>query len=169
MDVMGALVAQGLDETDLEANRAGRVSARQVARQLEARRWGSRGAWLMAGLGIFGCGAAGAWSYVQNGDVGIVVFMLAFGLVMAAIPLGVYYGFRFADPAKVGACTVTRLDNVQVGAFLPAPSRGVYAISLEHQRYSGFAKLLMRSHFGARVNAYVVPEHRIVVALEPVD
>jgi hypothetical protein len=88
---------------------------------------------------------------------------------MAAIPLGVYYAFRFADPAKVGACTVTRLENAEVGAFLPAPNRGVYAISLNGRRYSGFASALTRAHLGARVNAYIVPEHRIVVALEPID
>jgi hypothetical protein len=168
-DRRGALVAQGLDETDLETNRAGRVSEKQVARQIAVRRWGGRGVWIIAVGAVVGCGGAGAWRYVQNGDAGFAVFMPIFGLVAAALPLGVYYAFRFADPAKVGACTVTRIENAEVGAFLPAPYRGVYAISLNGKRYSGFASALARAHLGARVNAYVIPEHRIVVALEPVD
>jgi hypothetical protein len=116
-----------------------------------------------------GCSGVGALRLVQHGEVGLAVFMSILGLVMAAIPLGIYYAFRFADPAKVGACAVMRIDNAEVGAFLPAPYRGVYAISLNGRRYSGFASALTRAHLGARVNAYVVPEHRIVVALEPID
>jgi hypothetical protein len=168
-DRRGALAAQGLDETDLETNRAGRVSEKQVARQVAVRRWGGRGVWIMAVGAVVGCGGAGAWGYVQNGEVGIAIFMLILGLVMAAFPLGIYYAFRFADPAKVGACAVTRIEDAKVGGFLPAPLRGVYAISLNGTRYSGFASALTRAHLGARVNAYVVAEHRIVVALEPLD
>ena len=168
-DVRGALAAQGLDASDIETNRAGRVSEKQVARQAAVRSWGGRGVWIIAIGGIVGCGGAGAWRYAHNGDIGFAIFMSILGLVMAAIPLGVYYAFRFADPAKVGACAVTRIENAEVGAFLPAPYRGVYAISLNGRRYSGFASALTREHLGARVNAYIVPEHRIVVALEPID
>jgi hypothetical protein len=168
-DVRGALAAQGLDASDIETNRAGRVSEKQVARQIAVRRWGGSGVWIIAVCGVVGCGGVGAWRYAHDGDTGIVIFMSLLGLVMAAIPLGVYYAFRFADPAKVGACTVTRIENAEVGAFLPAPYRGVYAISLNGRRYSGFASALTRANLGARVNAYIVPEHRIVVALEPID
>jgi hypothetical protein len=104
---------------------------------------------------------------VQHGEVGISVFMAILGVVRAAIPLAIYYAFRFVDPAKVAACMVTRIQNAQVGAFLPAPYRGIYAINLNGQHYSGFASALTRGHRGARVNAYIVPEHRVVVALEP--
>lgn len=168
-DVRGALVAQGLDASDIETNRAGRVSEKQVARQVAVRRWGGRGVWLIAVASVVGCGGVGALRWVQHGEVGLAVFISILGLVMAAFPLGIYYAFRFVDPAKVGACTVIRIENAEVGAFLPAPNRGVYAISLNGQRYSGFASALTRAHLGARVNAYVVPEHRIVVALEPID
>jgi hypothetical protein len=168
-DVRGALAAQGLDASDLETNRAGRVSEKQVARQVAVRRWGGRGVWIIAVAAVVGCGGVGALRLVQHGEVGIAVFMSLFGLVMAAIPLGIYYAFRFVDPAKVGACTVTRIENAEVGAFLPAPYRGVYAIRLNGQHYSGFASALTRAHLGARANAYIVPEHRIVVALEPLD
>jgi hypothetical protein len=168
-DRRAALAAQGLDETDLDTNRAGRVSEEQVARQAAVRRRGGRGVWLIAVFLVVGCGAAGAWGYVQNGDAGLAVYMSIFGLVAAALPLGVYYAFRFAAPAKVGACAVTRIEDAEVGVFLPAPYRGVYAISLNGKRYSGFANALTRAHLGARVNAYVVAEHRIVVALEPLD
>jgi hypothetical protein len=167
-DARGALAAQELDASDLETNRAGRVSERQIARQVAVRRWGALGVWLMAALGVV-AGGVGALRFVQTGPGGGAVFMAILGLVMAAVPLGVYYGFRFVDPAKVGVCTVTRIENAEVGAFLPAPNRGVYAISLNGQRYSGFARALRRTHLGARVNAYVVQEHRIVVALEPID
>jgi hypothetical protein len=169
MDVNGALAAQGLDVSDLETNRAGRVSEKQIARQVAVRRWGGRGVWIIAVGAVVGCSGMGVLRWVQHGEVGIGVFMTVLGLVMAAIPLGIYYGFRFVDPAKLGACTVTRIENAEVGAFLPAPYRGVYAISLNGQHYSGFASALTRAHLGARVNAYVVAEHRIVVALEPID
>jgi hypothetical protein len=169
MDIRGALAAQGLDASDIETNRAGRVSEKQVARQVAVRRWGGRGVWIIAVCAVVGCGGVGAVQLVQHGEVGLAVFMCILGLVMAAFPLGIYYALRFADPAKVGACTVTRIENAEVGMFLPAPYQGVYAISLNGKRYSGFASALTRAHLGARVNAYIVPEHRIVVALEPID
>jgi hypothetical protein len=169
MDVRGALAAQGLDASDIETNRAGRVSEKQVARQAAVRRWGGRSIWIIAVCAVVGCGGVGVLRLVQHGEVGFAVFMSIFGLVMAAFPLGIYYAFRFVEPAKVAACTVTRIENAEIGAFLPAPYRGVYAISLNGQRYSGFASALTRAHLGARVNAYIVPEHRIVVALEPID
>ena len=168
-NVSEALAAQGLDASDIETNQNGRVSAKQVARQAAVRRWGGRGVWLIALASVVACGSVGALRWVQHGEAGLAVFMSFLGLVMAAFPLGIYYAFRFVAPAKVGTCAVTRLKNAEVGAFLPAPYRGVYAISLNGQRYSGFASALTRAHLGARVNAYIVPEHRIVVALEPVE
>jgi hypothetical protein len=124
--------------------------------------------WIIAAVAVLGCGGFGALKFVQSGDRGIAIFMTILGLVMAALPLGIYYAFRFVDPAKLATCAVTRIDNAEVGAFLIGSSRGVYAISLNGKRYSGFARALTKEHLGARVNAYVVPEHRIVVALEPV-
>ena len=62
-----------------------------------------------------------------------------------------------------------RIENAVVGGFLPAPSRGVYAIGLNGKRYSGFANSLTKAHLGARVEAVVVAEHDIVVALEPIE
>lgn len=145
LDIGEALAAQGLDASDVEANREGRVSERQIARQAAVRRWGGRGVWVIAIASVVGCGC------------------------VAALPLGIYYAFRFADPAKVRACAVMRIENAEVGAFLPAPFRGVYAINLNGRHYSGFARDLRRTHLGARVNAYIVAEHRIVVALEPIE
>ena len=169
MDTKTALAAQGLDAADLEINRAGRVSDTQISRQLAVRRQGGRGVWIIAVLAVVASGGVGALRYLQTGDAGVAVFMALLGLVLAAIPLGIYYAFRFADPARVAACKVTRIAGAEVGGFLPAPNRGVYAIGLAGKRYSGFASALTRAHLGARVNAYVVPEHRIVVALEPVE
>jgi hypothetical protein len=169
MGIRGALAAQGLDASDIEANRAGRVSEKQVARQAAVRRWGGRGVWIIAVCAAVGGVGVGALRLARYGEVVLAVFMCILGLVMAAFPLGIYYAFRFVDPAKVGACAVTRIENAEVGAFLPAPYRGVYAISLNGRRYSGFASALTRAHLGARVNAYVVPEHHIVVAIEPID
>ncbi|MGA9994269.1 MAG: hypothetical protein WBP93_02590 [Pyrinomonadaceae bacterium] len=168
-DIKEALAAQGLDESDIAMNRAGRVSEKQIARQIQARKWGGSGVWIIAVFLVVGSVGIGVWDFLKSGNVGIVVFMLIFGFVFAAIPLGIYYAFRFAAPSKVAACKVTRIENAEVGAFLPAPYRGIYAISLNRRRYSGFASDLSRAHLGAHVNAYVVAEHRIVVALEPVD
>jgi hypothetical protein len=169
INVKESLAAQGLDESDLAANQAGRVSEKQLARQVAVRSWGTGGVWTMALCFVVGAVGFGAWRWVQYGQTGLAIFMSILGLVMAALPLGILYAFRFADPKKVGACKVTLLENAEVGVFLPSSSRGIYAISLNHQRYSGFANRLMRAHFGSRVNAYVVPEHRIVLALEPRD
>ncbi|HET6584202.1 MAG TPA: hypothetical protein VFG69_12155 [Nannocystaceae bacterium] len=168
-DRSAVLAAQGLDETDLGANRAGRVSPAQSARQIAVRRGGARGAWILALASLVGCSAVGAWSYLRNGDPGLGVFMPLFGIVLAALPLGIYYAFRFADPAAVAASGVTRIDAAKVGTFLPAPARGIYSISLDGKRHSGFASALTRAHLDERMNAYVVAEHRIVVALEPCD
>jgi hypothetical protein len=164
-----ALAAQGLDESDIAMNRAGRVSEKQIARQMQARKWGGVGVWLVAIFIVAFCVGLGVWNFVKSGSVGIVVFMSILGFVFAALPLGIYYAFRFADPAKVATCKVTRMENAEVGAFLPSSNRGIYAISLNGRRYSGFASDLSRAHLGARVNAYVVAEHRIVVALEPIN
>ncbi len=168
-DIKEALAAQGLDESDIAMNRAGRVSEEQIARQIQVRKWGGRGVWLTAVFLIVFSVGIGVWNFLKSGDVGIVIFMSILGFVFAAFPLGIYYVFRFTNPAKVAACKVTLIENAEVGVFLPAPYRGIYAISLNHQRYSGFANYLTGAHLGARVNAYVVAEHRIVVALEPVN
>lgn len=166
-DLTEALTAQGLDESDLAMNRAGRVSERQTARQLQARKSGGLGVWIIAIFLVVVCAGIGVWDFARSGNVGIAVFMTIFGCVFAVIPLGIYYGFRFANPAKVARCQVRRIENAEVGVFLPASNRGIYAVSLNGQRYSGFASDLSRAHLGARVNAYVISEHRIVVALEP--
>jgi hypothetical protein len=168
-DIKAALAAQGLDESDIAMNHAGRVSEKQIARQIQVRKWGGSGVWIIAVFLVVGSVGFGVWDFVKSGNVGILVFMSIFGIVSAALPLGIYYAFRFANPAKVAMCKVTLIENAEVGAFLPAPNRGVYAISLNGRRYSGFASDLSRAHLGARVNAYIVPEHRIVVALEPID
>lgn len=168
-DVSAALAAQGLDATDIEMNRAGRVSEKQIARHVDIRRSGGRSVWLIAICAVVGCSGLGLLRLAQHGDAGLAIFMTILGFVMAAFPLGIYYAFRFADPAKVGLSTVTRIERAEVGVFLPASYRGIYAISLNGHRYSGFANALTRAHLGAHVNAYVVPEYRIVVALEPVD
>lgn len=164
-----ALAAQGLDESDIAMNRAGRVSEKQIARQMRVRKWGGSGVWIIAVFLVVGSVGIGAWDFLKSGDVGIVVFMSILGLVSAAFPLGIYYAFRFTAPAKIAKCKVTLIENAEVGTFLPAPYRGIYAISLNHQRYSGFASDLSKAHLGAHVNAYVVAEHRIVVALEPIN
>lgn len=174
IDMKAALAAQGLDESDLEANRAGRVSEKQIERMVSVRKGGMFAVWLMALLGIAGGVGFGAWRWLQYGQAGLGVFMAGLGLVLAALPLGIFYAFRFADPQKVGACKVVSMENAEVGVFLPSSNRGVYAISLNHKRYSGFATQLWKKgvgggHLGSRVNAYVVPEHKIVVALEPLD
>lgn len=168
-DVAAALAAQGLDASDLNANRAGRITERQLDRQRTVRVSGGGFVKAMAGIMIFGTSGFGLWRYLGHGELGLMIFMILLGAVFAAFPLGIYYAFRFADPARVAMAKVVRLENAEVGVFLPASNRGVYAISLNRQRYSGFATELRRAHFGKRVNAYVVPEHRIVVALEPID
>jgi len=167
MEVSATLAAQGLDASDLEANKAGRVSDKQIARQRAVRRAGAMTVWIIAAFVFVVCGGFGVRLLLGGEGVGAIV-MTGIGLLMTALPLGLYYTFRFVDPAKVATCKVTQLESAEVGAFLAAPNRSVYAISLNGQRYSGFAKDLGRQHLGARVNAYVVAEHRIVLALEPV-
>jgi hypothetical protein len=169
INIKEALAAQGLDESDIAMNRAGRVSEKQIARQMQVRKRGGRGVWLIAVFILVACAGIGVWNFMKSDDVGIVVFMSIFGFVFAAMPLGIYYAFRFVNPAKVAACEVTRIENAEVGVFLPSSNRGVYAISLNGRHYSGFASELSAAHLGARVNAYVVAEHRIVVALEPIN
>ncbi len=163
-----ALAAQGLDESDIAMNRAGRMSEKQIARQIAVRK-GGRWIWLIAGFGIV-CGVGfGIWNFTKNGDVGIVIFMSILGFVLAAFPLGIYYAFRFADPLKVAKCKVTLIENAEVGVFLPSSNRGIYNISLNGKRFSGFADKLSSANLGKQMNAYVIPEHRIVVALEPIN
>lgn len=168
-DIREAIAAQGLNESDIAMNRAGRISEKQIARQMSARKWGGRGVWLIAVFMVVICASIGVWKFTKSGDVGIVVFMSILGLVSAAMPLGIYYAFRFANPARVALCKVTQIENAEVGAFIPAPYRGIYSISLNGRRYSGFASNLSKTLLGDHVNAYVVDEHRIVVSLEPIN
>ncbi|MGI8788309.1 MAG: hypothetical protein ACR2HG_11170 [Pyrinomonadaceae bacterium] len=169
IDIKKTLAAQGLDESDIAMNRAGRMSEKQIARQIQVRKRGKVGVWLIAVFGVVFCVGLGVWDFMKNGDVGIVVFMSIFGFVFAALPLGIYYAFRFADPLKVAKCKVIQIENAGVGLFLPSSNRGIYAISLNGRGYSGFATKLSGAYLGKRVNAYVIPEHRIVVALEPIN
>jgi len=78
-DAGATLAAQGLETSDLAANRAGRVSERQVARQVAVRRGGSLGVWIMA-VGIVGGVGVGALMSTQSGDTGVTVVMAILGL-----------------------------------------------------------------------------------------
>lgn len=167
LDLIAALAAQGLDLSDLAENRAGRVSDRQIALQQEVRRAGARGVWIMAAVVFIISVLLGVWNRGRTGSTSLFIFMSLFGLVVAALPVVIYYVTRFADPAKVAASPVTLLAAAEVGVLLPTSNRGVYAVSLNQQSYSGFASEISASLFRPRVNAYVVAEHRIVVALEP--
>lgn len=169
IDIKDSLAAQGLDESDTAMNRAGRMSEKQVARQIQVRKGGRVGVWIIAVFAVVFSVGFGVWNFMKSGDVGIVVFASIFGVVFAALPLGIYYAFRFADPLKVAKCEVTQIENAKVGVFLPSSNRGIYAISLNGQRYSGFATELSKAHLGDLMNAYVIEEHRIVVALEPIN
>ena len=164
-----SLAAQGLDESDIAMNRAGRMSEKQIARQMDVRKSGGSGVWTIAAFGIVFCVGLGVWDFIKSGDVGTLIFMSIFGVVFAALPLGIYYTFRFADPSKIAKCKVTQIENAEVGVFLLSSNRGIYAISLNGKRYSGFATELSKANLGERMNAYVIPEHRIVVALEPIN
>ncbi|CAN5384285.1 hypothetical protein BH10ACI1_BH10ACI1_15510 [soil metagenome] len=169
IDITKTLVAQGLDESDIEMNRAGRMSEKQIARQMDVRKGGRIGVWIMAVFAVVFSVGLGIWNFVNNDDVGLLVFASIFGFVIAAIPLGIYYAFRFTDPLKVAKCKVIQIENAEVGLFLSSSNRGVYAISLNGRRYSGFATELSAAHLGKLVNAYIIAEHRIVVALEPIS
>ncbi len=169
INIKESLAAQGLDESDIAMNRAGQMSEKQIARQMQVRKGGKVGVWIIAVILVVGGVGIGVWNFMKTGDLGIIIFMSIFGIVFAAMPLGIYYAFRFADPIKVAACKVTQIENAEVGVFLPSSNRGIYAISLNGQRYSGFATKLSGAHLGKRVNAYVIAEHRIVVALEPIN
>lgn len=169
INIKDSLAAQGLDESDIAMNRAGRISEKQIARQMQVRKGGSRGVWIIAVFIFIFCVGLGVWNFMKSGDVGIVVFMSILGFGFAALPLCIYYAFRFADPSKVAACKVTQIENAEVGVFLPSSNRGIYAISLNGRRYSGFAAKLSGAQLGKRVNAYVIEEHRIVAALEPIN
>src|SRR4051812_23463305 len=109
-DLAATLAAQGLDRSDLEANRAGRVTEKQMARQAAVRRSGAIGVWGVVAVGMGG-GAVGATKFLLNGQPGGAVFMGLLALFLAAMPLAIYYRFRFASPAKVGACKVTLMAN----------------------------------------------------------
>lgn len=169
MDLNAALVAQGLDASDLDANRAGKVTEKQLERQRTVRRNGGLGVWLMALVSLLGCGAVAVVKGVLAHDTALTVTMGVMGVVGAALPLGVYFTFRFADPAKVARCTVQRLENAKMLGLLVSARRGVYTINLDGKLYSGFASQLGPEHLGERVNAYVVAEHKLVVALEPMS
>lgn len=168
-NIAEALLAQGLDESDIEINSKGQMSDKQIARQVQVRKMGGRGVWIIGLLGLSGCVGFGVWKFIKGGDIGIIIFMSILGLFLAAVPLGIYYIFRFKDPAKIALCKVIKIEHAAVGSFLPAPYRGIYTISLNGQVFSGFANGLSKAHLGTSADAYVVAEHKIVVALVPVN
>lgn len=165
-----ALAAQGLTATDVAANRAGRVSPAQLERLATMHRRGRLAVGFLLGGGAVASVAAAGVHYAQHGDAVIFTLPAIALLFLAALYVFVYRLNRLPSPEDLADAKVSVL-RATVGGSLVAPNRGVYTVWLNGVRYSGCSSALsedVRSK-GRVVDAYVVADRKLVLALVPAD
>lgn len=169
-DLARALAAQGLTAEDIEANRAGRASPAQLERLRRVQKWGQITVYgtlgATAGLSV----ALAAYHYAQHQQATIFILPAIALVFCAAIYLLVYRLNRLPPPSEVARARVTA-QRATVGGSIVSSSRGVYNVWLDGVRYSGCATDLSNDvrTKGRVVDAYIVAEHKLVVALVPVE
>jgi hypothetical protein len=165
-----ALAAQGLTAADLDANRAGRVSPAQLARLGNVQKGGQATVYVLFGGGSVISVVTALFHYSQHGDAPIFVLpaiAIAFALVIYFL---VYRRNRLPLPAEIENAKVTVM-HARVGGSLIASARGVYNVWLDNVRYTGCATALSDEvrKKDRVVDAYVIAERKLVVALVPAE
>jgi hypothetical protein len=158
------LKCQNLTRDDIAANRAGRVSPRQVAIiAAAARRRTIRVVAILGALVVTGAGLAmfdDSKKHDPTASVVIAATAIAVGLLFAA-----FYALVLRLPSKVAERKVT-LVHAPVTGLIQSWARGEFVATIEGVRYIGFTGTLPDLR-GKTVNAYVVADGRFVVAFEP--
>lgn len=163
-DLDKLLVAQSLTTTDLEANHAGDVSRRQVEQVSKQRGslhtvlFGAVGGLLISTLGF------AIFHYRKNHRASVFIvpgIAAAFGLVLAIVILT-----AFGIPSVEGK-KVTLVEG-PINGFVPVANGG-YVVAINHIKYTGVSLKLGSDLMpkGRVIKAYVIPESKIVVAIEP--
>jgi len=164
-ELAALLEAQELTISDLEANRAGRVSERQVdqVNRLRRRLWtifaGVAGGGLVIALAMSG--------YFYRRDHDPVAFVMPAAMLVFIVLLYGLFALKLQVPS-VANQAVTLVEG-PVEGFLGVTNGGGYVVSIRGVRYKGVARKLGRDLMpkGRNVKAYVVPERTMVVAIEP--
>lgn len=168
--VQQALSIQGLAPEDVEANRGGRVSPTQLDRLASVQGAGK----ITMSLMVFSAAAVAlgfaVYDYRQHGHPAVFLVPALTLAFFAAIYFGVYRAFRLPMPKEIAGAKVTPL-RARVAASMVGANRGVYTVWLDGVRYTGCAASLSDDvrQKGRIVDAYVVAERKLVVALVPTE
>lgn len=167
-NALKALEVQGLTIADVDANREGRVGPGQLKRVGAVASGGKAAVYMFTlplSLGTLGFAV---WHYAQNHQSPIFVLLAVAITFCAIIYFGVYRMFRLPGAAEIANATVIHLP-AKVTASMIASNRGVYNVWLDGVRYSGCASSLTDDvrMKGSAVNAYVIREHKLCLALVP--
>jgi len=160
---------QGFKLEDLQANREGRLSPRQIERMSRhTRRWRS------AVLGTFAVlllvlAAVALRNYVKNHRAAIFI-LPASAIIMGAIVYGIWSAM-FSPPDKELAAGKVTLVSGPIESFRPWSILERYYVTLHGTTYMSLGAYEMSQkrnlRDGLEVKAYVLPESKKLVALEP--
>ncbi|MEO8800607.1 MAG: hypothetical protein ABI551_22145 [Polyangiaceae bacterium] len=168
--VQQALSIQGLALEDVEANRAGHVSPTQLGRLASVQGAGK----ITMSLMVFGGSALSIGfainDYRQHGHLAVFIVPAVIIAFFAAIYFGVYRAFRLPMPEEIAKARVTA-RRARVTASMIGANRGVYSVWLDGVRHTGCAASLSDDVRlkGRIVDAYIIAERKLVVALVPTE
>ena len=161
------LKLQNLKVEDVEANRAGKVSPRQAA-TVGARR-GNVTTWLLLGFGGFFALALAAaiTDYMQKKHFKAMILPAIAGTV--GIIAYVVYAMFWRPPSaeEVAKQKVVTIQGV-ADSISYWPHKGFYDIKMNGVKYQGYTTM-DPGYEGHKVKLHVIPESKLVVAMEPAD
>ena len=168
------LALQGMTIEDLEANRVGRVTKRQLDLLGERMRRGALTVYGMMGVMVLFAAGFTAYDYARKQNPASFIFT-AIMLAVALLPYLVYRIFRLPLPDEIADAKVTIVRG-QVRGVLVAYNRGFYNLSLEGTMYTGLSAWRTPDATGQSgdlyalkskmVAAYVVAGRKLVLAVE---
>ena len=163
------LKAQFLKREDIEANRAGKLSKRELDRIADRCNQWTTNVYIMVGFLIVGSTALAIRNYMKNHQ--ITAFILPAIFVVFSVLLYIFYVFFLRLPAgldtdkKIVTAIKGPMDSLKVW-----PTKGGYTVNFDGVQYQGFGVALLYTDVKDRVmTAYVLREQKLVIAIEPVE
>jgi len=163
------LKAQFLRLEDIEANRAGKVSKRELDRIADYRSRWTTNVYIMIAFMIVVSTALAIRDYLKNHQ--ITPFILPAIFVVFSVLLYVFYVFVLRLPAGLDSDKkIVKAIKGPVDSLKVWPTKGGYTVNFDGVQYQGFGIGLLHTDVKDRVmTSYVLPEHKLVIAVEPVE
>jgi hypothetical protein len=158
------LKAEGMKMEDLEANRAGKVTARQVDNIAAHRNTWTTNVFIFTGFIAIGSIIWSIVDYTKKKSGGVFIFPA----VMCGLALILYliYVLFLRLPSSIKDAKVQTLTTRLVD-LKTYTTRDGYIVSLDGTTYECYGARLGDDWNGRAVKAYVLPEYKLVMTIEP--